>query len=100
MASAAENRRRRRHVAVERAPESTAEYKWLSELFQSMILMAGDQESLPPALRHVMAGRGRFMRASAVSNDTHIMVWRVAVACLSILDSTSHKILMIDRYDQ
>ena len=23
---------------------STAEYKWLSELFQSMILMAGDQE--------------------------------------------------------
>jgi hypothetical protein len=44
IASAAENRRRRRHVAVERAPESTAEYKWLSELFQSMILMAGDQE--------------------------------------------------------
>ena len=56
---------------------STAEYKWLSELFQSMILMAGDQESLPPALRHVMAGRGRFMRASAVSIDTHMVVWRV-----------------------
>ena len=29
-----------------------------------------------------MAGRGRFMRASAVSIDTHMLVWRVAVAWL------------------
>jgi hypothetical protein len=29
-----------------------------------------------------MAGRGRFMRASAVSIDTHMLVWRVAIACV------------------
>ena len=61
---------------------STAEYKWLSELFQSMILMAGDQESLPPALRHVMAGRGRFMRASEVPKSTQKLVQPVVVAGL------------------
>ena len=42
--------RRRRKIAADagtspsRGHLSTAEYKWLSELFQSMILMAGDQE--------------------------------------------------------
>ena len=61
---------------------STAEYKWLSELFQSMILMAGDQEPLPPALRHVMAGRGRFMRASEVPKSTQKLVQPVVVAGL------------------
>ena len=47
-----------------------------------MILMAGDQESLPPALRHVMAGRGRFMRASEVPKSTQKLVQPVVVAGL------------------
>ena len=98
--------RRRRKIAADagtspsRGHLSTAEYKWLSELFQSMILMAGDQESLPPALRHVMAGRGRFMRASAVSIDTHMLVWRVENRQARRRRLDIPKILMIDRYDQ
>ena len=47
-----------------------------------MILMAGDQESLPPALRHAMAGRGRFMRASEVPKSTQKLVQPVVVAGL------------------
>ena len=76
------DRRSTRARARARGHLSTAEYKWLSELFQSMILMAGDQESLPPALRHVMAGRGRFMRASEVPKSTQKLVQPVVVAGL------------------
>ena len=41
-----------------------------------------DQESLPPALRHVMAGRGRFMRASEVPKSTQKLVQPAVVAGL------------------
>ena len=47
-----------------------------------MIQMAGDQEPLHPALRHVMAWRCRFMRASAVPKSTQRVVHRVVVAGL------------------
>jgi hypothetical protein len=59
-------------------------------LFQSMILMAGDQESLPPALRHVMAGRGRFMRASEVPKSTQQLVQPVVVAGLRRVSARHH----------
>ena len=50
-----------------------------------------------------LAGRGRFMRASAVSIDTHMLVWRVENRQARRQRRDILKILMIyviDRYDQ